>query len=116
MLQPASVRAASALADKVSTFAARFQSPIGRAISASVKAANLIVALATPTAMIALVLGLWRLAADLGWTGEFFISDGLLSHWQVWILLAAGLKLGVSALAAKTGLDARTPEENKAEF
>jgi hypothetical protein len=30
-------------------------------------------------------LGLWRLGSDLEWAGPFVYSDGLLSHWQVWI-------------------------------
>lgn len=34
--------------------------------------------------------GMWRLAEDLGWAGNFIIAEGLLSHWQVW-LGAAGL-------------------------
>ena len=34
--------------------------------------------------------GVWRLAEDLGWAGDFIITEGLLSHWQVW-LGAAGL-------------------------
>ena len=28
---------------------------------------------------------MWRIGTDLGWTGDFVFSDGLLSHWQVWI-------------------------------
>ena len=42
-------------------------------------------ALLTPAAVMASVLGLWRLAADMKWTGEFGIPDGLFSHWQVWL-------------------------------
>lgn len=30
-------------------------------------------------------LGLWRIGTDLDWTGHFFIQEGFLSHWQVWI-------------------------------
>ena len=29
--------------------------------------------------------GMWRVAQDLGWAGDFVIADGLFSHWQVWI-------------------------------
>ncbi len=42
-------------------------------------------AMLTPAAVMALVLGLWRIAADLKWTGDFAISTGLFSHWQVWL-------------------------------
>jgi len=37
------------------------------------------------TAVACLMLALWRLTSDLGWTGAFFIDDGLFSHWQVWL-------------------------------
>ncbi len=30
-------------------------------------------------------LGFWRLSQDVGLAGDFIFSDGLLSHWQVWI-------------------------------
>jgi len=51
------------------------------------------VALATaslliPIAVMALVLGMWRLAADLKMAGDFAIPTGLFSHWQVWIASA----------------------------
>ena len=49
-------------------------------------------ALLTPAAVMACVLGLWRLAADMKWTGEFAISSGLFSHWQVWLTGAALLQ------------------------
>ncbi len=40
----------------------------------------------------AIVLALWRLGADLRTTGEFPISAGLFSHWQVWLTGAALLQ------------------------
>ena len=49
-------------------------------------------ALLTPSAVMASVLGFWRLAADMKWTGEFGISSGLFSHWQVWLGSAALLQ------------------------
>jgi hypothetical protein len=49
-------------------------------------------ALLTPAALMAYVLGFWRLAADIGVAGEFGIT-GLFSHWQIWILIAAVLHL-----------------------
>ena len=50
-------------------------------------------ALLTPGAVMASALGLWRLAADMKWTGEFAISSGLFSHWQVWLGAALALQL-----------------------
>ena len=55
-------------------------------------------ALLTPVAVIALVLGFWRLGSDLNWTGPFAISQGLFSHWQVWIALALLLQICASIL------------------
>ncbi len=43
------------------------------------------------------VLGFWRLGADLNFTGEFAISRGLFSHWQVWLTIGVVLQvMGVS--------------------
>jgi hypothetical protein len=49
-------------------------------------------ALLTPAAVMAWVLAFWRLAADLNATGQFPISDGLFSHWQVWVTLASSIQ------------------------
>ena len=50
---------------------------------------SLVTMFLTPFAFMEAALGCWRLAADLGWAGAFFINVGLLSHWQVWFGLAA---------------------------
>ncbi len=55
-------------------------------------------ALLTPAALMACALGFWRLGADLDLTGDFAISTGLFSHWQVWLALAVILQLCASAL------------------
>jgi hypothetical protein len=47
----------------------------------------------TPTAVMALVLSMWRIAADLHWTSSFVILTGPFSSWEVWLGLAALLKL-----------------------
>ena len=41
-----------------------------------------------PASAVAMLVALWRLAYDLDLTGRFAISDGLFSHWQVWMALA----------------------------
>ena len=56
-------------------------------------------ALLTPTAVAALALGFWRLTADLNLTGQFAISGGLFSHWQVWVGLAVILQTCASCLS-----------------
>jgi hypothetical protein len=36
-------------------------------------------------------LGLWRFGYDLGWAQPFFLAEGVMSHWQVYAAIAAGL-------------------------
>jgi hypothetical protein len=55
-------------------------------------------ALLTPAAVMACVLTFWRLAADLNFTGQFPITDGLFSHWQVWLTIAATLQFSAVLL------------------
>ncbi len=55
-------------------------------------------ALLTPAAVMAFVLAFWRLAADLNATGQFPITGGLFSHWQVWIAVATLLQFGAILL------------------
>lgn len=62
-----------------------------RVEKASQETAPVIGYLLTPIAFAGYVLAFWRLLSDLGWVGEFFISRGLLSHWQVWVALAVGI-------------------------
>jgi hypothetical protein len=111
VLQPALVRTGSAIAETGSTLVDHIQTFFGKAIRASEETADLLVALITPAAVVALVLGLWRLTADLQWTGSFAIETGFFSHWQVWIVMAIALKLGASALAPFSA-KARANREN----
>ena len=50
----------------------------------------------------ACVLALWRLAADLGDTSQFPITNGLFSHWQVWFA-AAGMVQFVAMVLNRYG-------------
>jgi hypothetical protein len=54
--------------------------------------------LLTPAAVMACVLACWRLAADIDATGQFPIPNGLFSHWQVWLTLAASLQFCATLL------------------
>jgi hypothetical protein len=54
-------------------------------------------ALLTPLALMAYVLGLWRLAADMGFASAFVIA-GLFSHWQVWMFVGLALQTTGSVL------------------
>jgi hypothetical protein len=58
------------------------------------------------------LFGLWRIGTDLGWTGDFVIPAGLLSHWQVWM----GIAMAVQYLSWQLTLYARKaarPEVSK---
>jgi len=54
-------------------------------------------ALLVPAALMAYVLGFWRLASDIGAAQEFAIR-GMFSHWQIWIFLAAALHVAATVL------------------
>jgi len=54
--------------------------------------------LLTPGAVMACVLALWRLAADLNATAQFPIANGLFSHWQIWLTLAVSLQFFATTL------------------
>lgn len=71
--------------------------PIQRKPGKNRNAAYAIGSLLVPVALMAYVLGFWRLGSDMGLAGEFPFS-GLFSHWQVWIPLGAMLHFGASAL------------------
>jgi hypothetical protein len=74
--------------------------------------ANILVALLTPAAVVAFVMGMWRVCEDLGWAGAFLISGGLFSHWQVWIALSIALKSLSSSLIAWGSKQGKFSEEN----
>lgn len=54
--------------------------------------------LLSPLTLTGYALALWRLGADLDWAGDFFIADGLLSKWQVWLALAAATQIAAYRL------------------
>ncbi len=62
------------------------------------KAALALAALLTPATLMACVLALWRLGADLGFAGPFAIGRGPFSHWQVWLGVAAGTQVAAVVL------------------
>ena len=71
--------------------------PVHRKAGKNRQVASAIGTLLVPAALMAYLLGIWRLASDLGMAGEFAIS-GLFSHWQVWIALAAAIHIASSSL------------------
>jgi hypothetical protein len=66
----------------------------------------LLAALLAPSALVAFTMAFWIVASDLRWTGEFFLTTGLFSHWQVWLCSAAVL-LVVSRLLDRVARSTR---------
>ena len=48
--------------------------------------------LLSPIALIAGLMASWRFGVDAGWTDSFVVSDGFLSHWQVWLAMAIAIQ------------------------
>jgi len=71
---------------------------VGRKRRKNKRVALAVAAILPPTAFTALVLALWRIAADLNWTSSFAIPSGIFSHWQVWLAGAIALQLCARAL------------------
>jgi len=78
---------------------------VGKNARANRRIALAVASLLTPAAAVMAVLALWRIAADLNWTGSFAISAGFFSHWQVWLAASALLQFCARVLNryAKTG-------------
>jgi hypothetical protein len=62
------------------------------------KLAQALAALMTPSALMALALALWRIAAGMKWSGSFAISAGMFSYWETWLGLAMALQGAAWAL------------------
>lgn len=115
-LQPAGARTAALVADFSTVFIGKLQVFLEGAAADFTEVfekqfAALLIILLTPASLIAFVFALWRVSADLAWTGPFIISDGFFSHWQVWMALAVALKLAASALHVRLRA-AKSPVEN----
>lgn len=78
--------------------AARLRPAIHQTVVWSQNAAGPVSFLIRSLALAAGALGFWRLGADLGWTQDFVIADGIWSHWQTWLALAAALNTAASLL------------------
>ncbi len=67
-------------------------------VFSSLQMMGLCIALMTPASLLAFVLAVWRLGADLGFTGEFAIGDGFFSHWIVWAAIGMGIQFFANTL------------------
>lgn len=76
-----------------------YASPLRKAYSFNRQVAQGTAALLGPASVMAFVLGCWRLGADLNLTGQFAISHGIFSHWQVWLALGGAMQLASTFLS-----------------
>ena len=79
--------------------------PVREAILKQRRYAPLLGFLITPFALTGYVLAFWRLGSDLNWLGEFFITTGLFSRWQVWLALAIAIQILANQLNRFGGQD-----------
>ena len=56
-----------------------------------------------PVAAAVYAIALWRFAADMNWFGEFFITAGLFSRWQIWLAIAVAIQAGAHQLNRTAG-------------
>ena len=111
IVQPAWSRTAEAVVGTTSNVALKVQQAIDRTATVSQEVSTFVAMLLSPAAVISLVLGIWRIGADLGWTDQFLISNGLFSHWQVWVALAIALQ-AVAATFSRANQKAQASEQN----
>lgn len=71
---------------------------VKEAISKQRRYAPVLGQLMSPFALVGYVLAFWRLGADLNWVDEFFIRNGLLSRWQVWLAIAIATQIAANQL------------------
>ncbi len=57
-------------------------------------------ALFAPSALVALTMCFWSFAAELQLVGEFYVTRGTFSHWQVWFFTAGILLAGARLLTS----------------
>lgn len=67
----------------------RIERKAGRTNGRNARIASVSGGLCSMASVSCAMLGLWRATSDLGWTDTFFVTEGLLSHSQVWIGLTA---------------------------
>lgn len=54
--------------------------------------------LLAPASVMAFILAIWRIAADMSATTKFAIDEGPFSHWHVWIVIAVVLAVAAVRL------------------
>jgi hypothetical protein len=69
---------------------------VNRARKPNRRLAYLAAHLLWPIAFFCFVACLWRWSYDLSWIDRFFVTQGILFHWQVWFL--AGMVLQAAAV------------------
>lgn len=90
--------------------------PIGDAEQRFLRFAPAIAALLAPASLIAFTISCWSIADRFHWTTNFFVSTGLFSHWQTWMILAAALLLGARVLTRYAERQERISQHYRSRF
>lgn len=90
----------------VTQVADRLQPAVDRTVETGRELLEIVSVFLTPMALALGVVAFWRLSADLDIFGNFFVEDGLWSHWQVWCAAAIGVQ--TSAFYLKRWLKSTT--------
>jgi hypothetical protein len=80
------------------------------------QAALALAALFTPSALLAFTICFWSFAAELGLVGQFYVTTGIFSHWQIWFFTALLLLLGARLLASYGGANVELGSERNSNF
>ena len=67
-------------------------------------------ALLTPSALVAFTISFWSIAAHLHWTTDFFVSSGVFSHWQAWLIGAVALFFAARVLSRYASREKRVAQ------
>src|SRR5437870_5236896 len=73
-------------------------------------------ALFAPSALLAFTICFWSFAAELGLVGEFYITAGIFSHWQVWLCGAVVLLFSARLLASYGTANVKLASQQNSNF
>ena len=64
-----------------------------------VRTVQAVATLLTPISIACVLMGAWKVGADMDWAEPFAIDKGIFSHFQVWFALGAGVQAASWRLA-----------------
>ncbi len=73
-------------------------------------------ALFAPSALLAFTICFWSFAAELGLVGEFYVTAGIFSHWQIWLLTSLLLLVTARLLSSYGSANAELSGQRNSNF